>query len=112
MEMSKGELAHRAVAGALAAGKASAAAVRLRTALVSAANRAASRIRSERLAARQKANVAAQHSSQAIARHQKFIEQLINEKKTLAERIGLCADNLPVKYGLYYELHRMTIYHL
>ncbi|XP_077297991.1 centrosomal protein dilatory [Arctopsyche grandis] len=87
MELSKSELAHRAVVGVLAAGRASAIASGLRGALTRAAKESAARLKAIKTSAKQEVTIAAAQTNHAVARHQKFIEQLVNEKKALTERI-------------------------
>lgn len=77
MELSKAELAHRAVVGVLAAGRASAISSGLRGALTRAAKESAARLKAIKASAKQEVTIAAAQTNQAVARHQKFIEQVL-----------------------------------
>lgn len=77
MELSKAELAHRAVVNVLAAGRASAIASGLKGALTQAAKVSAARLKAIKASAKQEATIAAAQTTQTLSKHQKFIEQVI-----------------------------------
>lgn len=77
MELSKAELAHRAVVSILAAGRSSAIASGLKGALAQAAKVSAARLKAIKASAIQEATITAAQTAQSLSKHQKFIEQVL-----------------------------------
>lgn len=76
MDLSKGELAHRVVVGALAASKAATSAAGFRATLLKAAKTYAARLKAIKATSKHQAASASAQAAHTIQRHQKFIEQV------------------------------------